>query len=121
MGRKTAESLGRALPGRLNLVLSRCGAQPFAGMQTVASVAQALALADAAEALMVIGGGELFAELLPQAQRLHLTWIDTEVADADTWFPEFDAAEWQIERRLAHPADARHAHAFEYVEYRCAG
>jgi dihydrofolate reductase len=118
MGRKTAESLGRALPGRLNLVLSRSGAQPFAGMQTVASVAEALSLAGAAETLMVIGGGELFAALLPAAQRLHLTWIDTEVDAADTWFPAFDPAEWRIERRLAHPADARHAHAFEYIEYR---
>ncbi|SDD13665.1 dihydrofolate reductase [Aquimonas voraii] len=118
MGRKTAESLGRALPGRLNLVLTRSGHAPFEGMQVVASVDAALESARAAhaEVLMVIGGGELYAQLLPQAQRLHLTEVDTLVDGADTWFPDFDRSAWIERARNRHPADARHAHAFEIVE-----
>jgi dihydrofolate reductase len=118
MGRRTAESLGRALPGRLNLVLTRSGRVPFEGMQAVTSVGAALELAAGAavEALMVIGGGELYAQLLPRAQRLHLTEIDTAVEGADTWFPDFDRADWVEISREPHAADARHAYAFDFVE-----
>lgn len=118
MGRKTAESLGRALPGRLNLVLSRSGREPFEGMQAVDTVEMGLAVAaqGGAEALMVIGGGELYAQLLPRAHRLHLTEIDTAVEGADTWFPDFDRADWVEISRAPHAADARHAYAFDFVE-----
>lgn len=118
MGRKTAESLGRALPGRLNLVLTRSGRVPFAGMQAVDTVDAALGIAAeaGAEALMVIGGGELYAVLLPHAQRLHLTEVDTAVEDADTWFPDFDRSAWAERARSHHPPDARHALAFDFVE-----
>lgn len=118
MGRRTAESLGRALPGRLNLVLTRSGRVPFEGMQAVASVEAALGIAEEsrAEALMVIGGGELYAQLLPSAQRLHLTEVETEVEGADTWFPCFDRRDWVERARSHHPADARHALGFDFVE-----
>ena len=118
MGRKTAESLGRALPGRLNLVLTRSGRVPFEGMRAVEGVDVALALAAeaGAEALMVIGGGELYAQLLPRAQRLHLTEVDTEVDGADTWFPDFDRGDWVECSRHHHAADARHAFGFDFVE-----
>lgn len=119
MGRRTAESLGRVLPGRRNLVLTRRGQVPFAGMEPVASVEAALALADAdgAPELCVIGGGEVFALVLPRATRLHLTWVDTVVADADAFFPRFDIGEWKVLSRAAHPADAKHAFAFDFVDY----
>lgn len=118
MGRKTAESLGRALPGRLNLVLTRSGRVPFEGMQAVDSTEAALGIAAAAgaEALMVIGGGELYAQLLHSAQRLHLTEVETEVEGADTWFPDFDRSAWTERVRSHHPVDARHALAFDFVE-----
>lgn len=118
MGRKTAESLGRALPGRSNLVLTRSGRVPYVGMQAVASIDEAMAMAagEAAEALMVIGGGELYAQLLQRARRLHLTEVDTLVDGADTWFPAFDRAEWTETARHRHEADARHAHRFDIVE-----
>ena len=92
MGRRTAESLGRALPGRRNLVLTRSGAAPFAGMEAVASIEDALRIiaSDAGE-LCVIGGEEIFALTLPPATRMHLTWVDTVVAGADAFFPQFDA------------------------------
>jgi dihydrofolate reductase len=117
MGRRTAESLGRALPGRRNLVLTRQGAVPFEGMEAVASLSQAFdAVADAKE-VCVIGGGEVFAETLPLAERLHLTWVDTVVDGADAFFPRFDASAWHDVERIAHAADTKHAFAFEFVDY----
>ena len=119
MGRKTADSLGRALPGRRNLVLTRSGRVPFYGMEAVASVDEALRIAseDAADELCVIGGGEVFAMTLRLAQRMHLTWVDTIVEGADAFFPRFDRAAWVETARESHAADARHAFAFEFVDY----
>jgi dihydrofolate reductase len=116
MGRRTAESLGRALPKRRNLVLTRSGRVPFEGMEAVASLDEALALA-AGDTLMVIGGGEVFALALPRAQRLHLTYVDTVVTGADAWFPEFDVSEWREIARAHHAADATHAFPFDDVDY----
>lgn len=120
MGRKTAESLGRALPGRVNLVLTRRGSVPFEGMQAVASVDDAIAIAEAqgADELCVIGGGEVYALTLDRADVLHLTEVDTEVEDAHAFFPAFDPALWNKVSREPHPADAKHAMAFDFVEYR---
>lgn len=120
MGRRTAESLGRALPGRSNLVMTRGGCAPFEGMQAVATLDAAVAIAvhqDAAE-LCVIGGGEIYALTLPHADVLQLTHVDTIVEDADAFFPAWDAGQWREVSRQMHASDARHAHAFEFVEYR---
>jgi len=119
MGRKTAVSLGRALPGRRNLVLTRSGAVPFHGMQAVASVEEALRLAEAdgAEELCVIGGGEVYALTLPAATHLFLTHVDTLVENAEAFFPAFDASQWRVVSRERHEADAKHALAFEFVDY----
>jgi len=118
MGRRTALSLGRALPGRTNLVLTRSGQVPFAGMRAVASLqeAQAIAEGEGATELCVIGGGEIFAQLLDQADALHLTWVDAEV-HADVHFPEIDPAQWTEVSRTHHSADARHEYAFDFVDY----
>lgn len=120
MGRRTAESLGRALPGRRNLVLTRSNQVPFAGMEAVASLDEALGLAGGSD-LMVIGGGEVYALALPRASHLHLTHVDTVVADADAFFPAFDAGEFEPLSREPRPADARHAFGFEFVDYRRRG
>lgn len=122
MGRKTALSLGRALPGRLNLVLTRSGQVPFAGMQAVASIDDALQRATAAGAdeLCVIGGGEIYRLAMAQATDLHLTWVDTTVA-ADTHFPEVDPTVWVEGAREHHTADERHPFAFDFVDYRRRG
>jgi dihydrofolate reductase len=119
MGRKTGESLGRALPGRRNLVLTRSGNAPFAGMDVVASLDAALAIArsDGAEELCVIGGGEVFALALPRATRMYLTHVDTLVEAADAFFPAFDPLQWTVAWRESHAADARHVFAFEFVDY----
>lgn len=118
MGRRTAQSLGRALPGRRNLVLTRGGQVPFDGMQAVASLDEALQGAADADELCVIGGGEVYSLCLPHAARMHLTHVDTVVADADAFFPDFDPARWQVVRREAHPANDRHPHTFEFIDYR---
>lgn len=116
MGRKTALAIGRPLPGRRNLVLTRAGAAPFEGQEAVASIAAAIELARGAE-LAVIGGGEVYALALPVATHLHLTWIDTAAEHADAFFPRFDASEWVETARAAHPADARHEYSFTFVDY----
>lgn len=116
MGRKTALAIGRPLPGRRNLVLTRSGAAPYAEQEAVASIDAAMAAARGAE-LCVIGGGEVYALTLPRATRLHLTWIDTAAENADAFFPHFDARQWRETARVAHPADARHEFAFEFVDY----
>jgi dihydrofolate reductase len=123
MGRRTAESLGRALPERLNLVLTRSGRVPFEGMQAVASVADALQIArhGSFDELCVIGGAEIYALCLPLATRMHLTHVDTVVDGADAYFPRFDADGWNVAAREPHRADARHAFDFEFVDYRRVG
>jgi dihydrofolate reductase len=117
MGRRTAESLGRALPGRRNLVLTRSGQAPFDGMEVVASLGEALDLVFDAPELCVIGGGEVYAMCLPRATHLHMTHVETAVDGPDAFFPRFDPAEWNVLQRESHPADARHAFAFEFVDY----
>lgn len=114
MGRRTAESIGRALPGRRNLVLTRRGRVPFDGMEAVASLSDALASGDE---VCVIGGGEVYALALPLATHLYLTHVDTVVEGADAYFPAFDAAAWRVVSREAHAADGKHACAFEFVDY----
>lgn len=116
MGRKTAESLGRALPDRHNLVLTRSGTVPFEGMQAVSSLDEALAQCGGEE-LMVIGGGEIYALALPRARQMHLTHVDTALPRADAWFPAFDDNEWLETANYEHGADERHAHAFRFADY----
>lgn len=118
MGRKTAESLGRALPGRRNLMLTRSGQVPFDGMQAVASLDEALDLAAAdGEVLWVIGGGEVYALALPHASHLHLTRVQTRVEGADAFFPTVDFGQWRLLAREQRDPDARHAVAFAFEDY----
>jgi dihydrofolate reductase len=120
MGRRTAESLGRALPGRTNLVLTRGAAAPFDGMRAVASLDDAVRVAveaGASDELCVIGGAEVYALALPLASVMRLTHVDTVVAGADAHFPRYDATQWLETRREAHPADARHPFACSFVDY----
>lgn len=94
MGRKTWQSIGRPLPGRRNLVVSRDPAFAAAGAEAVPSLAAALEATRDAAQVAVIGGASLYAEALPIADRLELTEIDA-VAPADTWFPTWEPAAWE--------------------------
>jgi dihydrofolate reductase len=115
MGRKTAESIGRALPKRRNLVLTRASVAPFAGQETVASLDAAIAECRD-ETLWVIGGGEVYGLALPLAQRVLATEVDVAIDGADAWFPGLPG-QWRTVTREKHAADARHAFGFEFVEY----
>ena len=116
MGRKTALAIGRPLPGRPNLVLTRAPSAPFGGQTVVHSLDEAIARAGNSE-LMVIGGGEVYALSLPRATRMHLTEIDTAAPNADTFFPAFDPREWREVARERHSVDAKHSLAFDFVDY----
>jgi dihydrofolate reductase len=108
MGRRTFESIGRPLPGRRNLVLTRDRAALPVGVQGIASLAVALAECANDPELCVIGGAEVYRRVLPQADRLELTRVHTTI-DGDVSFPEFDAAQWREVSRAEHPADRHHA------------
>ncbi|MFM4844695.1 type 3 dihydrofolate reductase [Aeromonas caviae] len=113
MGRKTFESIGRPLPGRRNLVISRNPDYRADGVEVIDSVEAALALlsdSDVAE-LMVIGGGHLYGQLLPRADRLYLTRIDLAV-EGDTRFPAFDEGDWSCIERELHQPDEKNPHPY---------
>ncbi|MET0329934.1 MAG: dihydrofolate reductase [Dyella sp.] len=116
MGYNTAVSIGRALPDRPNLVLSHRHEAPFPGQVTVRSVQEAQARCGHT-GLMVIGGGKVFAEALPLAQRLYLTWVSAAVDGSDTFFPGVHFSQWTELSRVHHKADAEHQYAFDMVEY----
>lgn len=121
MGRATYESIGRPLPGRTNIVLSRQFQQPHTdaqGVIWVSSPAQAITAAGDTEMLMVIGGGRIYAEFLPLADMLYLTQINL-VTEGDTFFPDYQAqANWQRIESQTHPADANNPHEFVTEIYR---
>ena len=93
MGRRTWQSIGRALPGRQNVVISRDPAFRAEHCDLAGSLGEAVACSAGPE-VMIIGGGQLYREALPHADRMILTLVDCEPA-ADTWFPEWDPAEWR--------------------------
>ncbi|MGY5731746.1 type 3 dihydrofolate reductase [Vibrio chemaguriensis] len=88
MGRKTYESIGRPLPGRLNIVISRDETLKIEGATTVTSIEQALDVAGDAEEVMIIGGGAIYASCLPMANKLYVTHIEAAI-DGDTQFPDW--------------------------------
>ncbi len=113
MGRRTFESIGRPLPGRRNLVISRNPEWQAAGVEVVSSLDAALALlADCAE-VMIIGGGQLYAEALSRADRLYLTHIDLDV-EGDTLFPDYTGYDWKQMELSCHPADEKNPCAYRF-------
>ncbi len=120
MGRKTWESLGGVLPKRPHLVVSRHPMQDLpAGVMHYFSVEEGLkALREfGTEEGFVIGGGQLFTELLPRADRLYLTQIHATLPEADTFFPEVDFAGWKLTQSSEHAADERHNYAFTFEQW----
>ena len=118
MGRKTHESIGRSLPGRLNVVITRQdGYVPYEGADVVGSLQSALdrAAADNAGEVMVIGGAEIFRSALAMADRVLLTRVHDTFA-ADTFLDALDPAQWRETWREDHDADARNPHAYSFIE-----
>ncbi|AJY42522.1 dihydrofolate reductase [Burkholderia humptydooensis] len=119
MGRRTHESIGRPLPGRRNIVVTRDAARRFDGCDTVTSLDGALALAarDGAAEAFLIGGAQLYAEGLRHADKLIVTEIDQDF-EGDASFPAPDPAQWEAVSRDAHRAAAPNDFAYAFVVYR---
>jgi dihydrofolate reductase len=113
MGRRTFESIGRALPGRVNLVLTRDAAWHAPGAVAVHSLEEALAQVGNAPELVVIGGAELFRLVLPLARQIYVTEIHADIP-GDTLFPALAAEDWREVEQSTHAADARHEHAMTF-------
>ena len=117
MGRRTFDSIGRALPGRQNIVVSRRPDLVIDGCSVVPSFDAALAAAAEEAEVCVIGGAEIYRLALPATGLVHLTRVHATV-DADTFFPALDAADWEEIACEDHPADERHVHAFSFLTLR---
>jgi len=113
MGRKTWETIGRALPGRQNIVVTRNRAFRAEGGTVVRSFDEAMDNA-VGEEVMIIGGGQLYRQALPLADRMILTLVDCE-PEADTWFPDWNKEEWQEISRRSQPADENNDLAYEVL------
>ena len=118
MGRRTYESIGRPLPGRQNVVVSRGWKQrPHPDLVLAASLDEAIFEAAASPPpAFIIGGAALYAAALPRVDVMHLTELDDAV-DGDTFFPPFDRSQWRVVDAIRHDADKRHAHAFRFCTY----
>ncbi len=115
MGRKTYQSIGRPLPGRVNIVLTRDKDLQIEGVTCVQTVEQALVLVQDVAEVMVIGGATIYEQFLARATRLYLTFIDLQVA-GDTQFPDYQAvAQWREIEREAHSADQKNQYNYQFV------
>lgn len=120
MGRKTYESIGKVLPDRKNIIVTRDPGYAAPGGTVAGSMEEALQEArkggGADEEIFVIGGGEIYKLALPYADKMYLTFVDAEIP-ADTYFPEFDENEWRVVGAVPHAADDRHAFPFVFKTY----
>lgn len=114
MGRKTFDSIGRALPGRQNIVITHDPKFHFDGTTVVHSIDEALTAAGSADEVMIIGGGHLYRQLINRADRLYLTMIDV-ILGGDTFFPEMAGHEWQKLEEVYRAADDENRYAMRYL------
>lgn len=114
MGRKTFDSIGRPLPNRENIVIS---SRPtgVAGVLTAASLASAYEIAR--YPIFIIGGGQVYAQAINDADRLYITYIDAEFPEATVFFPTISTEDWEEVSRSHHEADDRNKYAFDFVEF----
>lgn len=120
MGRKTFESLGRALPNRLNIVLSRQQPALTEGVLHYTSLEDALAFLQAGQTpeACIIGGGIIFKEAIALADEVYLTRVHTVIPDGDAFFPELSSGEWELSWEEHHPADEKHQFSFTFQQYK---
>ncbi|HAI96967.1 MAG: type 3 dihydrofolate reductase [Cycloclasticus sp.] len=116
MGRKTYESIGKPLPGRKNIVITRDQRFTAEGVVIVHSISEALEASKGFDEVMVIGGSSFYEQMLPEATRLYVTVVH-EHFEADAYFPEIRADEWKKVDEVKHGADEKHAHAFSFITY----
>ena len=115
MGRKTYESIGKALPGRTNWVLSRSSDFKPPDGKVVCTLEEARFGADGEGPLLVIGGAEIYRLCLPQARRIHLTLVHTRIDDGDTFFSAWREPQWIECNRERHEADEKNAYAYSFI------
>ena len=115
MGRKTYASIGKALPGRTNWVLSRSSDFAPPDCKVVRSLQQGQIVAGSEAPLMVIGGAEVYRLCLPYAARIHLTLVHAKISDGDTFFSAWRNPEWTESNRERHEADDKNAYAYSFL------
>jgi dihydrofolate reductase len=115
MGRNTWESLPGILPGRRHIVVTRNQNYQAPGAEVVHSAEEALAAAKGEPEIMIVGGSQFYAQMLPRADRLYLTLVDLEV-EGDAQFPEIDFSQWRERSRETHPADESNPHSCTFLE-----
>jgi dihydrofolate reductase len=115
MGRKTYESIGKALPGRVNLVLSRSPGYAPSDCTVVSSLEDARIAAGTNSPLMVIGGAEIYRLCMPLADRIHLTLVHTRVEDGDAFFSDWRAVRWHESSRDRFAADEKNPHPYSFI------
>ena len=120
MGRRTWDAIGRALPGRRNIVLTRDDSRSFEGAERVRDLDEALALLADEPAIMIIGGGQIYEMFMPLATDLELTFIDADLG-GDTRFPDVDQDEWVVTAVTPHEPDETNAWPYRFVTLRRAG
>lgn len=115
MGRKTFESVNKPLPGRFNIVLTNQRGWIHENVQVAHDMQQALHLAADTDSLevFIIGGGELYRQMLPVAQRLYMTRVHTQL-NGDTFFPEIDPQKWKLKSSQTLQADEKHAYDYTF-------
>ena len=116
MGRKTWESIGRALPGRRNIVISRNNSFEAPGADVTGSLEEAIALCQDEAEIMLIGGATLFEQCLADTDVLYLTRIH-HAFDGDTWFPDFTHYQWNIEFQEDHEADEANPYPYSFIKF----
>jgi dihydrofolate reductase len=116
MGRKTWESIGRLLPGRTTVIVTRQKNYPAPGALVADSLDTAIAACGNNDEIFVIGGAQLYAAALPRADRIYLTLVDAEIA-GDTRMPEFDPTQWRLQRSEAHTADEQNQYHYLFTIY----
>jgi dihydrofolate reductase len=116
MGRRTFESIGKPLPGRRNIVVSRNPEYAAEGCEVVGDIDSALALCAGDEEVMLIGGASLYRQTIERASRMYITLIHHEFS-GDTWFPEFDPGDWKVAERREFAADENNPYAWSFVKY----
>jgi dihydrofolate reductase len=113
MGRKTFESIGKALPGRKNIIISRSDYHA-PGCVAVSSIDEALKAAKGHEEVMIIGGASIYGQFLPIAKRMYITYVDAEI-NGDAFFPEFNKSDWKETFREAHKKDDNNEYDYTFV------
>lgn len=114
MGRKTFDSVGRPLPNRRNIVISRQPDLQIAGVEVFDNLGNAINACKNEEEYFVIGGGEIYRQALTLADQIYMTKVDSSF-NADTFFPEIAALEWEVEWRQEHQKDEKHAHDYTFL------